>query len=417
MHIWIFQSGEPLHIDGENIRPMRSMNLANTLIKRGHSVLLLSSSFYHQKKYHRSKTYKKIKINKLLEVFLIPSPGYKKNFSILRLIDHFILALNLKKILNLQSKLPDVAFIGYPPIETSYVLMKWLKKNDIPYLLDIKDQWPQVFVDAFPKFLRFFAYLCFFPYFILSKKIIRQSNGISTISKSFLEWALTFSTRNKNKFDIISPLTSPKQKLKVIDETVALNWWSKRGIVKNGLFKVIFIGSFSKAFDFNVIFETATKLFNKKVNCEFILCGDGELSSHLKNKSKYYNNMKIIDWIDSKKIAALVKISSAFIAPYKNKPDFVKSIPNKVIDALKFGLPLVSPLKGEVQSLIKNYKIGVSYNDAQSLGVSLKKLINNKTICKKYSYNSIKLYQSKFEFENVYGQLVLHLESLKKSER
>ena len=48
MHVWIFQSGEPLHSDNDNARPMRCMNLANTLVERGHSVLLLSSSFYHQ---------------------------------------------------------------------------------------------------------------------------------------------------------------------------------------------------------------------------------------------------------------------------------------------------------------------------------------------------------------------------------
>ena len=129
MYVWIFQSGEPLHSDKDNYRPMRCMNLANTLVKRGHSVLLLSSSFFHQKKFHRSKNYKEIKINKSLKILLIPSPGYKKNLSISRLFDHLVLAFNLARILKLQTKFPDVAFIGYPPIETAYVLVKWLKKK------------------------------------------------------------------------------------------------------------------------------------------------------------------------------------------------------------------------------------------------------------------------------------------------
>lgn len=417
MYIWIFQTGEPLHIDKDEPRPMRGINLANALIDKGHIVSLISSSFYHQKKYHRSKEYKKIKINKSLEILLVPSPGYKKNLSIFRLIDHYILASNLKKILNLQNKLPDVAFIGYPPIETSFVLIKWLKQNNIPSLLDIKDQWPQVFVDAFPKFLRFFAFLSFYPYFFLSKKIMRQATGISTISQSFLDWALAFSARSKTKFDIIAPLTSPNYNLLAIHEAEALNWWSERGISKNKLFKVIFIGSFSKAFDFDVIFETALEFLNKNINCEFILCGDGEVSDYLKNKSKKYKNVKIFDWIDSKKITALAKISSAFIAPYKNKPDFVKSVPNKVINSLKFGLPLLSPLKGEVHDLIKKYEIGLSYNDAKSLGVSLRELMNNKVIYKTYANNSAKLYENKFEFKIVYNQLVKHLESLKENER
>ena len=50
MHFWIFQSGENLHLDNDNFRPMRAINLANTLINKGHTVSLWSSDFYHQKK-------------------------------------------------------------------------------------------------------------------------------------------------------------------------------------------------------------------------------------------------------------------------------------------------------------------------------------------------------------------------------
>jgi hypothetical protein len=38
--IWIFQTGEPLHIDGGSARPMRAMNLSNTLVQAGHRVVL-----------------------------------------------------------------------------------------------------------------------------------------------------------------------------------------------------------------------------------------------------------------------------------------------------------------------------------------------------------------------------------------
>ena len=51
--IWLLQTGEPLHIDAGNPRPMRAMNLANALVAAGHKVVLWSSSFYHQEKRHR----------------------------------------------------------------------------------------------------------------------------------------------------------------------------------------------------------------------------------------------------------------------------------------------------------------------------------------------------------------------------
>ena len=97
MNIWILQTGEPLHCDGADVRPMRAMNLANKLIENGHNVILWSSTFSHQSKFHRFKIYKKINISDNLEIRLIHSPGYKRNISFARFYDHFVLGLNLYK--------------------------------------------------------------------------------------------------------------------------------------------------------------------------------------------------------------------------------------------------------------------------------------------------------------------------------
>lgn len=100
MIVWIFQTGEPLPSDGNNERPMRTINLTSALVKEGHSVVIWSSSFFHQKKIHRSKFFKRIIINKFITVNLIPSIGYQSNISLRRLIDHAFLAINLKKELD-----------------------------------------------------------------------------------------------------------------------------------------------------------------------------------------------------------------------------------------------------------------------------------------------------------------------------
>ena len=62
MLVWILQTGEPLHIDNDNSRPMRAMNLSDKLVGSGHSVILWSSAFNHRIKKHRSKNMKHIKL-------------------------------------------------------------------------------------------------------------------------------------------------------------------------------------------------------------------------------------------------------------------------------------------------------------------------------------------------------------------
>jgi glycosyltransferase involved in cell wall biosynthesis len=202
--------------------------------------------------------------------------------------------------------------------------------------------------------------------------------------------------------------------LKNLEEKHAYSWWLKKGVMQNNIFRVIFIGSFSRAFDFDLIFNVANHFLEKKINCEFILCGDGEFKKYLKKKSQNFSNIKIIDWIDLPKAITLSRMSSAFIAPYKNKDDFMKSIPNKVIDAIKFGIPLLSSLKGEVESLIKKNEIGFIYYNEKSLINIIDVLLNNVNLHRKISNNCKKIYKEKFKFNKIYNKLIQNLENLKK---
>ena len=142
--VWLLQTGEPLHIDKGNPRPMRAMNLANSLVEAGHKVVLWSSDYYHQEKRHRNRVGQPIKVSSQLEIRLIPSPGYVRNIGPGRLWDHAVLARNLKKMLREEYSQPDVGFVGYPPIETAVVMTGWLSARGIPSLLDLKDQWPSL---------------------------------------------------------------------------------------------------------------------------------------------------------------------------------------------------------------------------------------------------------------------------------
>ena len=412
--VWIFQAGEPLHCDDELVRPMRAMNLANALVENGYYVVLWSSSFYHQEKRHRSSIFKKIQINSNLEIRLIPSPGYKRNISFSRLFDHLRLSMNLKKELNLQSVIPDAAFVGYPPIETAAVMIRWLSKRHVPTLLDVKDQWPSLLVQSAPKITRPLARLVLSPYYFVARRAMHQATGICAMSDSFLNWAVSFAGRGLNKFDRVVPLTSPKTRIDEALLTFARQWWSAHGVKTDKKCRIMFVGSFSRAFDFDAVFVAAGDLIEKRIDCEFVLCGDGDLAETLKAKAENYPNVSIISWIDRAKIVALAECSSAVVAPYKNTPDFIASIPNKVIDAMLLGLPLLSPLQGEVEKLISIDNVGLSYGSesGRSLAECIIKLVDKPVLIQEFSGNAKRLYDDKFSFDNVYGGLVSHIESM-----
>ena len=130
MNIWILQTGEPLQIDSSGLRPMRAINLSQSLVEKGHLVTLWTSDFDHFTKKHRYGGVRTIQHSDNLIIKLIPSRGYKKHISLSRLLDHAQLGFNLQKMVKGEPK-PDVAFLGYPPIECAWIMSKWLKNKKL----------------------------------------------------------------------------------------------------------------------------------------------------------------------------------------------------------------------------------------------------------------------------------------------
>jgi glycosyltransferase involved in cell wall biosynthesis len=315
--------------------------------------------------------------------------------------------LNLRMLLKKESSLPDVVFIGYPPIETAVVMSSWLKKRKVPILLDIKDLWPSIFIDTFPKNLKSFAKIIFYPYFYMARKTIANSSGISTMSQGFLNWSLNFSKRQVNLNDKIIRLTTSNIKFKDVDIKISEEWWKKIGVYPKTI-KVFFVGTFSTAFEFDQIYLAALNL----KECQFVLCGHGPCLDEIKNNMKGLDNVVFPGWVDRVKIKSLANMSIASIAPYKNIENFTLNIPNKIVDSLLLGVPILSPLEGEVKSLIEENNVGLIYDDSFTLINCILKLIDNRELQIKMSVNSKKLYDSEFEFNKVYNSLVSHLEGM-----
>ena len=86
----------------------------------------------------------------------------------------------------------------------------WGLKKRIPIILDVKDNWPENFIEVFPNNLQLIAKLFLLPYFILARFIFLKSFKITSITESFIEWIKIIAKDNgdtyiKNKY-FVSPL-------------------------------------------------------------------------------------------------------------------------------------------------------------------------------------------------------------------
>ena len=410
--VWILQTGEPLHIDSGSPRPMRAMNLADALVEAGHSVTLFSSDFSHAEKKHRFGQHTKLQINEQLQYQLIPSPGYHGHMSVGRLYDHWVMGRNLKKILKNEKIPPDVAFVGFPPIEVAYYMACWLKKNKVPFLIDTKDQWPAIFLNAIPKTLRLIGRLILSPYFYMAKKAMQNASGISAMAQGFLNWSLNFSGREQNANDRIVPLTTPAY---VVDEEARLSastFWQQQQVSPHST-KIVFIGTHSAAFDMAPVIDAARYFESENKDIKFFICGNGPMTAEWKKQFGNCSNVSFPGWVDRAQIQILLGSTLAILAPYQSTENFVANFPNKVVDALSYGKPVLTGLKGEVETIVKAERVGLFYGESESkLEQCIEALIADPTLLMDIESNAVRVYREKYEYKKVYSGLVNHLSNL-----
>lgn len=413
MLVWILQTGEPLPSDGPGYRLMRGGNLAAALVRRGHRVTLWSSDFFHQEKRHRTGEAARIAIAEGFDIRLIPSRGYSRNIGLGRLLDHLQLGRHLGKELARSGERPDVAFIGYPPIEAACVMGKWLREAGVPYILDIKDQWPDLFVEAVPKKLKFLARALLDPYYRAAVKTMRGASGLCSMSDSFLAWSRRFCGREECASDIVAPLVPGAEAVPSEDVQAAERWWDEQGVRADGKLRCVFVGSLSRAFDFETVAQAAKQCRNAGLVCEWIICGDGERRRQVASGFEGIPGVVMPGWIMRPQIVALGRRCSVFLAPYCNSPNFELNLPNKIIDALGLGLPIVTPLQGEVRALIERFGVGVSYAEGDAAGLtSAIGLLKDADCRAKMGLAARDLFRQRFSFDEVYGRVAARLELL-----
>ena len=204
MKIWLLMSGEHLEMFGE--RPHRIGILSKMLVEKGHQVTWFTTTFDHQhKKYFFNKT-TKIKSPFGIDMVFLHSPTpYYKNISFARLKNHKEIGKEFYKIANELNR-PDVILTAFPTIDLAYNAVKFAKDNNIPIIVDVRDLWPDIFLDVFPEKFKWIGKLLLKDYFDKTKFIFKKSDFIVGVSEKYKQFGLNYAKRVSSKQDKVFPL-------------------------------------------------------------------------------------------------------------------------------------------------------------------------------------------------------------------
>lgn len=419
MNIWLITVGEPLPTDGTNNRLLRTGILANLLVSKGHKVVWWTSTFDHKNKKERFNKDTTVDINDRYRIKLLHSVSYSNNISIRRVINHWWIAQKFNRLAESEPK-PDIILCSLPTLELSLNAAEYGKKRGVPVVLDVRDLWPDIFLELVPVWGQWFLKLLLFPMFKTVNTACNRATAITGITQTFVDWGVNYANRISSNSDTDFPLGYNSETPSTESITEAERFWAKYGIKKdNDEFIACFFGTIGRQFELETVIEAARQIKTVNRSFRFVLCGTGDNFTYYKNLAKDCESIVFPGWVGEAEIWTLMRMSAVGLAPYRNIKNFTMNLPNKPIEYLSAGLPIVSGLSGVLKDLLSTYDCGVTY-DSSNVNDLVSVLINlddHRDRLKVMSKNASTLFKEKYVAENVYKDMINYLESISANNR
>jgi glycosyltransferase involved in cell wall biosynthesis len=407
VNIWLVSRNEPAPIS-KNVRKMRTAILADKLLERSHSVFWWTSAFSHRQKIAIANEDINFDISERYTIRVLKSTKYKKNISLSRYIDHQITALKFRFQAKKFPK-PDFIVISTPDHLLAYQAARYASKNEIPFLVDIRDLWPDIFLNRFKRNAWLYrmgkAVLAFD--FARLTFLLKHADALVAVSQGYLNWGLDKIGRKKTTFDDVFYIGYKISKS--INSDLFIPYWLKG---REGQKIFLFIGTFGISYEIELIIDVAERFERAgKTDICFVIAGSGEKFSLISKKSIGLNNIVLPGWVEADEVATLLRLAYVGLVPCRSVEN---TVPNKPFEYLSAGLPIISSLEGEMAMLINQHKLGFNYlpGDIEGLYKSIKYISSDSSLHNNLSKNALNFFNRYGDANNIYNAYSELIESL-----
>ncbi len=415
MRIWLLTVGEPLPIDAQADRLLRTGILAELLTRRGHEVVWWTSALDHVRKTRRAGTSTRLEVRDGYHMWLLHGPPYLDNVSVARLLNHRAVAQEFRRLAPLEAQ-PEVLVCSFPLIELSLAATQFARRRGRPIALDVRDFWPDIFDEMVPRPARPLARLAMWPLARDVRRAMRAGTAITGITEAAVDWGLERAGRPRRPLDRAFHLAYPDRRPPPEAIRDAAVWWDAQGVREDaGRFTGCFMGVVSRRLEVDVVVEAAARLpLEARERIRLVLCGNGSLLDELRERAADLPHVFLPGWVDWPRIWTLLRRSSVGILPYPSTLDFTRSVPNKVGEYMSAGLPVLNSVRGEMSRLLVEERFGVTYGngDAEGLADLLCALAADPERVASLSARSREVFARRFTAERVYGEYADWVEEL-----
>lgn len=366
-----------------------------------------SSAFDHARKARRSLAADTFAVAPGYRIIALDGGGYPRNICLRRIRDHYRLARQFARRAPLEEP-PDLVLSSFPPIELTAEAVKFASERGIPSFVDICDTWPDAFAHALPGALRPAGRALTLPWNRQVSSTMRAATGLLAISDAYLGWGRRKAARGTKPQDAVF-IHAYQQLLLTPGEQKAQEYrWRERG-VRPESFICCFFGTLSWLRDIGTVIEAARVLEWQGAPVQFILGGVGDEADHFRALAAGLPNVFFPGWVDGPAIASMLSMSRVGLIPYRSRAP--QSLPNKPFEYFSAGLPVLSSLAGEMEDIIRDHQVGLSYR-AGDVGDFLEKLdhlMREEPSRRSMGANALRLFDQTYRAETVYDALIRHV--------
>jgi glycosyltransferase involved in cell wall biosynthesis len=409
--VWLVTVGEPLPLAGNRDKLIRTGHLAHHLREEGHDVVWWSSTFDHFRKRHHLAGPADLRLEDGVLLKLLHAPPYRSNISLARLRHQLATAVAFTRDAQLLDA-PDVILCAFPTIELARAAVRFGHSRGCRVALDVRDLWPDIFVDALPRGLRPLGAPVVRAYDRLAREALRGADGLVAVSEGYLAWALDKAGRSRSPVDAVLPIgfSPPAHSRKELD--AARGRLVARG-VRFEKTLAVFVGSFGRTYDLATVLGAARLLQATLPQLQFVLAGDGENGRRWRGQARGLANVVMPGWLDGGEVAALCGAAAVGLQSYARRAP--QGLANKLFEYLGYGLALVSCLEGENGALIERHGCGLNYRpgDPGSLAERLSSLLAPGSLARARR-NAAELFEREFRLPLIHRRFSAYLMALSK---
>ncbi|MGQ3376828.1 glycosyltransferase family 4 protein [Priestia endophytica] len=375
--------------------------ITDMLVSKGYKVEIVTTQFSHR--FKKARKVSKEQINKLdYKLTMLRETGYKKNVSLKRFYSHHIFGKSLQKYLG-ERKKPDLIYCAIPSLDAGYIAAKYAKKNNIKFIIDIQDLWPEAFKLVFN--VPFLSNVIFSPMSYLANYIYNVADEVIAVSQTYVDRGVNASKKLQSGTSVFLGTDLGYFDQLAIDSKVEK---------PNKEVWLAYIGTLGHSYDLISVIDALHKLKLEGIrNIKFIVMGDGPLKQkfmdYAHQKNVYCEFTGRLQYPEM--VRKLIKCDFAVNPISKGS---AASIINKVGDYAAAGLPVLNTQESkEYRDLLDQYAAGLNCanNDYKNLADAMLKLYNDLDLTREMGNNNRRLAREKFDRKYSYELIVSIIEA------